>query len=115
MAHIEHLAIRSENPEKLARYYEEVFGWTRLRSGPGGGVHLTDGRINIAVLNTNGLHSGIEHFGIKIESMDEVKEGLGKYGVEIEARPAGRAAETRLADPDGNQIDLSVNGFMGTK
>jgi hypothetical protein len=33
MAHIQHLAIRTENPEKIARYYEEVFGWTRLRSG----------------------------------------------------------------------------------
>ena len=113
MAHIQHLAIRSENPEKLAQYYEEVFGWTRLRGGPGGGVHLSDGHINIAVLRTNGAPSGIEHFGVKIDSLDEVKDGLAKYNAEIAARPADRAAESRLSDPDGNQIDLSVQGFMG--
>ena len=113
MAHIQHLAIRSTDPEKLARYYEQVFGWTRLRQGPGGGVHLSDGHINIAILKPNGLPTGIEHFGVKIDSLDEVKPGLARYDAEIAARPAERAAENRLADPDGNQIDLSVQGFLG--
>ena len=113
MAHIQHLAIRSTDPEKLARYYEQVFGWTRLRQGPGGGVHLSDGHINIAILKPNGLPTGIEHFGGKIDSLAEVKPGLARYDAEIAARPAERAAENRLADPDGNQIDLSVQGFLG--
>lgn len=112
MAHIQHLAIRTENPEKLARYYEEVFGWSRLRTGKGGAVHLSDGHINIALLNTNGAPSGLEHFGVKIESLDEVEHGLSKYAADIEGRPADRGAEKRVSDPDGNQIDLSVHGFM---
>ncbi|HEY4134302.1 MAG TPA: VOC family protein [Alphaproteobacteria bacterium] len=113
MPRVQHVAIRSENPEKLAKYYEDVFGWTRLRLGGGGGVHLTDGHINIAILNTNGAPAGVEHIGVKVESMDEVKDGLAKYGVALEARPAdNRAAEQRVVDPDGNSIDLSVRGFM---
>jgi hypothetical protein len=113
MAHIQHLAIRTENPEKLAQYYEEVFGWSRLRGGAGGSVHLSDGHINIALLNANGSTSGLEHFGVKIDSLGEVETGLSKYDVPIEGRPAERAAERRVRDPDGNQIDLSVRGFMG--
>jgi catechol-2,3-dioxygenase len=112
MAHIQHLAIRTENPEKLAQYYEEVFGWSRLRTAQGGSVHLSDGHINIALLNTNGSPSGIDHFGVKIESLGEVEQGLSKYDTAIEGRPAERAAEKRVSDPDGNQIDLSVRGFM---
>jgi predicted enzyme related to lactoylglutathione lyase len=114
MAHIQHLAIRTENPEKLACYYEEVFGWTRLRISKGGAVHLSDGHINIALLNKYDAPSGIEHFGVKIESVGEVESGLAKYAGSLEQRPTNRPAEMRVIDPDGNQIDLSVTGFMET-
>lgn len=113
MAHIQHLAIRTQDPEKLARYYEEVFGWSRIRSGGGGGVHLSDGHINIAILNTYGAAGGFDHIGVKIDSLEEVTQGLAKYDTTIAERPADRAAENRVSDPDGNQIDLSVQGFMG--
>jgi catechol-2,3-dioxygenase len=112
MAHIQHLAIRTENPEKLAQYYEQVFGWSRLRTGKGGAVHLSDGHINIALLNAYDSPAGLEHFGVKIDSLGEVEQGLAKYDVAIGARPADRGAEMRVSDPDGNQIDLSVHGFM---
>ena len=112
MAHVQHIAIRTNDPGKLAKYYQDVFGWKRIRGGGGGSVHLSDGHINIAVLNSNGGPCGVEHFGVKIETPDEVKEGLAKYATGTKASPGGRAAEHRLSDPDGNQIDLSVQGFM---
>jgi catechol 2,3-dioxygenase-like lactoylglutathione lyase family enzyme len=113
MAHVQHLAIRTDDPEKLARYYEEVFGWTRLRAGAGGSVHLSDGHINIAVLKRKeGAEAGIEHFGVKIDSVAEVQPGLTKYNVDLGERPANRGAEMRVFDPDGNEIDLSVTGFL---
>jgi catechol 2,3-dioxygenase-like lactoylglutathione lyase family enzyme len=112
MAHIQHLAIRTENPEKLARYYEEVFGWSRIRAGKGGTVHLSDGHINIAILHKYDYRAGVEHIGVKIDSLSEVESGLAKYDVSIGDRPPDRGAEMRVADPDGNQIDLSVKGFM---
>lgn len=115
MAHIQHLAILSDDPEKLGRYYEDVFGWRRIRSGVGGGVHLSDGNINIAILKNRGGETGLNHFGVKLDSMDEVKTGLAKHGAEPEARPAGRAAEQRIVDPDGNEVDLSVQGFLMEK
>jgi hypothetical protein len=59
-------------------------------------VHLSDGHINIALLNTNGLRAGIEHIGVKINSLGEVRRGLAKYDVAVDAPPADRAAEMRV-------------------
>lgn len=110
MPHIQHIAIRSGDPERLARYYEDVFGWTRIASATGG-VQMTDGRINIAILDLGG-EDGIDHFGVKLDSMDEVAAGLAKHNVKARPKPPGRAAEHGITDPDGNRIDLSVRGFL---
>jgi catechol 2,3-dioxygenase-like lactoylglutathione lyase family enzyme len=109
MAFIQHLAIRSNNPERLARFYEETFGWTRLSTRPSGGVHLSDGHINVAILNANGAPEGFEHIGVKLDSADDAG-GLAKHAERRDA--TGIAAEHRVQDPDGNPIDLSVKGYM---
>ncbi|HTI88234.1 MAG TPA: VOC family protein [Alphaproteobacteria bacterium] len=109
MAFIQHLAIRSNNPERLAKFYEQTFGWTRLSTRPSGGVHLSDGHINVAILNTNGSPEGIEHFGVKLDAADDAG-GLSQHAERRDA--TGIAAEHRVKDPDGNLIDLSVKGFM---
>ena len=112
MERIQHLAIRSRNPEKLAQYYEGVFGWKRTYKSPNGGVHLTDGHLNIAVLPNSGSPSGMHHFGVKIESLDEIDQRLMPFEERLPPLENKRLAETRLTDPDGNQIDLSVRGFL---
>jgi hypothetical protein len=113
MPRIQHLAIRSDNPERLARYYEDVFGWTRITSATGG-VQMSDGHINIAIFDLGG-DNGIDHFGVKLESMDEVAAGLAKHNSTPRRKPPGRAAEYGIKDPDGNRIDLSVRGFLGER
>jgi hypothetical protein len=110
MPHIQHIAICSENPEKLARYYEDVFGWTRIGTSPVG-VQMSDGRVNVSILNLGGK-TGLDHFGVKIDSMDQVTPGLTKHSTKTHPKPPGRGAEYGIKDPDGNGIDLSVHGFM---
>jgi hypothetical protein len=73
---------------------------------------MSDGRINVAILDSGGGECGIDHFGVKLDSPDEVKAGLAKHRTEAKASPPGRAAEQRIVDPDGNRIDLSVQGFL---
>ena len=54
MARIQHLAIASLDPEKQAEFYKKVFGFEevrRLDNPRARGVVLTDGHINISVLN----------------------------------------------------------------
>lgn len=123
MAQIRHLAIRTENPEKLAAFYIDVFGFKEVRRGSHPGhsvgqtVHLTDGYFELAILDNSAQQSpnGLYHFGIQIDDMNETLERIKKRHPDkpIKKRPEGTPfAEMRVSDPEGNLIDLSVHGFM---
>lgn len=123
MAQIRHLAIRTENPEKLAAYYVEVFGLKVLHRGshpehPGGKtVHLTDGYFELAILDNSAQQSpnGLYHFGILVDKLDETVDRIQKLQPEkpVRKRPQGTPfAELRVSDPEGNLIDLSEHGFL---
>ena len=64
MAQIRHIAISSDDTEKLASFYKEVFGFWQSRPTPEGRrtIYLTDGTVELAILenanqqNSNGLH-----------------------------------------------------------
>ena len=125
MNQLRHLAIRTEEPEKLAAYYIEAFGFREVREGrpPVQGeesktFHLTDGYFELAILaNTpNQSPNGLYHFGIKIDDMDETARKLASFHKHIEPRPEGTSfAELRISDIDGNMIDLSVQGYLDYK
>src|SRR5262249_2334528 len=51
MARIKHIALTTQNPDKVAAFYKEAFGWKEIRRSPSGAVFLTDGAINVAILN----------------------------------------------------------------
>jgi catechol 2,3-dioxygenase-like lactoylglutathione lyase family enzyme len=124
---IRHLALITVDPERLARFYEDVFQMTRLgaKGVPGSkAVYMTDGYITLALLENKaeGKPSGLNHFGFHVDSQDEISRRLTAAGVKAPAkRPADRPyAETRAFDPDGNNFDISVAGFgseegVGTK
>ena len=50
MAKLRHIAIAVNDPETAARFFESAFGMTRAGSAQRG-VYLTDGVINVALLN----------------------------------------------------------------
>jgi catechol 2,3-dioxygenase-like lactoylglutathione lyase family enzyme len=116
---IRHLAIMTLDPERLANFYEQVFGMSRLTRGkrvPGSkAVYMTDGYLTLALLENKaeGKPSGLNHFGFQVDDQDEIARRMAKAGVKPPAkRPADRPyAETRGTDPDGNNFDLSVQGF----
>ncbi len=80
MARIQHLAIASQNPEKQAEFYKQVFGFEevrRLDNPRARGVVLTDGAINISVLyfKQDQIDQGLEftgphHFGVYVEDLE---------------------------------------------
>ena len=115
MAKIRHLAIVTTDPGKLADFYERALGLEVQQRADNGNVFMTDGYMNIALLTNKaeGKPSGLNHFGFQIEDMDEITAQLEAAGVPAPVkRPADRHyAETRAFDPDGNNFDLSVNGF----
>jgi predicted enzyme related to lactoylglutathione lyase len=116
---IRHFAIITLDPERLAKFYEDVFQMTRLtgKAGVPGSkaVYMTDGYITLALLENKaeGKPSGMNHFGFHVDNQDEIAHRLTKAGVKAPAkRPADRPyAETRATDPDGTTFDISVAGF----
>jgi catechol 2,3-dioxygenase-like lactoylglutathione lyase family enzyme len=135
MPKIKHIALTTENPAKTAAFYKEAFGLTELRRSPNGAVFLTDGHINLAILNwkTNksadvGAHgenfSGIHHFGFEVEDLDaavsrlEIANGnqlTAKDGIDATMAGGGHANfEMKWSGPDGVVIDISHTGWEGT-
>lgn len=84
MARIQHLAIASLEPEKQAEFYKKVFGFEeikRIDNPRARGVILTDGAINISVLNfkqdqiDRGLdYTGLHHFGVFVADLEGTAE-----------------------------------------
>src|SRR5207248_2943313 len=102
------------------------------RRAPNGAVFLTDGYINLAILNrkteksadvgANGPnYSGIHHFGFEVENLDEAAASLEraagqrleeKEGLGMEMAAGGhRNFEMKWAGPDGVVIDISHTGW----
>ena len=114
MAKIRHLAIKTKSPERLASFYENVFGMKRIRSEKGGAIYMNDGYLTLALLRNRGeaTPSGINHFGFQVESVEDIEEKLKKFEEPLTQRPANRPyAEYRAMDPDGNLFDVSVHGY----
>src|SRR3974390_3196474 len=87
MPRIKHIALTTREPAKVAAFYKEAFGLQEIRRAPNGAVFLTDGYINLAILNwkteksadvgANGPnYSGIHHFGFEVENLDEAATNL---------------------------------------
>lgn len=116
MAKIKHLAIVSMDPSKLAKFYEEVFDMEILHTTRSGACFVTDGYITMALLpnKMEGKPNGLNHFGFHIDDQEEYARRIEAFGLKgPKKRPADRPyAETRVCDPEGNNIDLSVNGYQ---
>lgn len=138
MAKIKHIAVATQDPEKTAQFYKEVFGMREIAkiNSPGAtGFHLTDGDINFAVLKfkndqTAGVaqgkeYIGLHHIGFEVDSIDETDKKLRCAGAPIrddindalglgKGRPAHVNAEVKYGAPDGVIIDISETGWAGT-
>jgi catechol 2,3-dioxygenase-like lactoylglutathione lyase family enzyme len=120
MARIRHLAILTEDVERLVRFYTEAFD-LKIVEGVGTATYLTDGHINLAIIpigperEIEGPHlqPGINHFGFEVEDIAAIAPLCKELGAadEVTRRPPNREAESRVHDPDGNSIDLSQHGW----
>src|SRR5499433_3425336 len=93
MPKIKHIALSTQDVEKTAKFYVETFGMKEVGKvyDPGTrGVFLTDGDLNLAILNFKndvaaGVErgkdfSGIHHIGFQVESVDAITEKLAEAG-----------------------------------
>ena len=114
MPKIRHLAIKTKDPARLAKFYEEVFGMKVIHSERSGATYMSDGYLTLAILRNRGEATprGINHFGFTVEDLADVEGKLQKWNEEMTQRPSTRPfAEYRAMDPDGNLFDISVHGY----
>ena len=118
----DHIHLRSPDPEKAAQFYEQMFGATIIRTPQAAGPDRID-------LNLNGLmvfiagppasgsipdelpdnHYGLDHFGLRVDNMDQVEAELKAKGAEFAVEPRQLRPDVKIAflrAPDGVRIEL---------
>ena len=139
MAQIKHIAIATQDADKTASFYKEVFGLREIAKldNPGAkGYYLSDGNINLAILDFQNdqvtgpeygkTFSGIHHFGFEVESLEEIAEKMTAANTAPRedinqalgvGAPGARNAnvEVKYGGPDGVIIDVSESGWVGTR
>ena len=130
MAQIKHIAIRTYNVEKTAAFYKEAFGLEQVGVGQSG-VYLTDGRLNIAILNFRpvvegeSMKLGVDHIGFAVDDVDSTVERIKKLGgkalnerLEVEPPDPSKPQsyfEVKCVGPEDQVIDVSNAGWIGAK
>jgi catechol 2,3-dioxygenase-like lactoylglutathione lyase family enzyme len=115
MARIKHIVFNTTDVERMVKFYVDVMGLKVVHRQKNGGVSLTDGYLNLAI-HTNkidGKLNGFNHFGFHVDDNEEIAARFEKFGYRgPKKRPGDRHyAEYRAIDPDGNNFDISENGF----
>ncbi|MDX1484097.1 MAG: VOC family protein [Alphaproteobacteria bacterium] len=132
---VDHFALRTLHPERVAAFYTEVLGLSPANRPEGDRNHyLTDGRVTMVIMpwtisdfaGTGITRPGLDHLGFKVESIDAVKAeiediigrnphlaprafGIGKESaarLELAKRCCPIGAH-HFADPDGVLLELS--------
>ena len=138
MPKIKHIALSTQDVDKTAKFYIDVFGMkeiARIDSPGARGYYLSDGDINLAILNFKndqvaGVErgkdwSGIHHIGFQVESLEAIAERLATAGSERrddvnQALGVGHDhrryanVEVKYGGPDGVMLDVSESGWVGT-
>ncbi|MFQ5683906.1 MAG: VOC family protein [Candidatus Binatia bacterium] len=127
MPKIKHIAIRTKNVEQTAAFYKEVFELKQVGIGHSG-VYLSDGHINLAILNVKeGAigRKGLDHLGFKVEDINKTMERVTRLGGKslienLNVNPTDPSNpqsyfEMKCAGPDGQEIDISTVGWAGNE
>jgi catechol 2,3-dioxygenase-like lactoylglutathione lyase family enzyme len=134
MARIRHIAIATRDLEGTKHFYIEGLGLKevgKINTPTSEGCYLTDGHVNFAILKfkydepakTEGTlkYTGIHHFGLEVEDMEEARARIEKAGAVYRPYPGTEEmakrgnVEVKFSGPDGVTIDLSEHGWLGTK
>jgi catechol 2,3-dioxygenase-like lactoylglutathione lyase family enzyme len=108
-----HLHLKTRDPEKTAQFYVDTFGATIISRNPRGGV-----RVNLLGLDLNisdFLHEqkreqkyGMEHIAIDTDELDNVIEKLKKQNIHIleQTVVSGGRRVCFFEGPDGVQLEF---------
>jgi lactoylglutathione lyase len=118
----DHIHLRTRDPMGMAKYFEKMFDARIIESIQSDGQPRVDLDINgLAVFiapvpadanipaSPHDPHLGLDHFGFKVESVDEAVAELKRRGAEIAVEPRTIRPGVRIAfvrAPDDIRIEL---------
>lgn len=125
-AKLRHIAVSVRDVAKAQKFFEDAFGMTKAGDA-GRGVFMTDGTINVALLDYRGgkilgvdidqPYYGTIHFGLWVDDLAQAEAQVTRAGatyVQDKPREAVKSDyEVKFRDPDGMVFDLSANGWKG--
>ena len=137
MPKIKHIALSTQDVDKTAKFYMDVFGMKEIAKidSPGArGYYLSDGELNLAILNFKNDaaagaergkgYSGIHHIGFQVENLEAIAERLATAGSKPrddvnEALGVGKGehkanVEVKYSGPDNVMLDVSETGWVGS-
>ena len=132
---IKHITIRAMNPEALAQFYVDVYGFKEEEKAvEDPNFYLTDGTVTLPLApwkikdyyGTEHKAPGMDHIGFKVESLETFKNDVAllskadpewlapkspnleaEYNVVLGLLQICRYGKHQLPDPEGNLIDVS--------
>src|SRR5438067_4631140 len=87
-AKLRHIAVMTENWDRMAKFYQTIFGMKKITNGmtdENGNYnkergHLSDGVIGLALLQRQpGFRSGFDHFGLEVDDVQKVRDRLKQF------------------------------------
>ena len=133
--HIDHVALRTMNPEAMAEFYATVFELNPTNRGQSDkNFYLTDGHVTLVVMpwditdyaGTGIITTGMDHIGFKVEDLDQFKKDVAEFSANNPrlapapfTGPEGEAllalfkrscplGQHQLADCDGSLLDVAA-------
>lgn len=126
MAKLRHIALSVSDVNVAKEFFEKAFDMTFVSRRGDEVVYVSDGTMNVALINRQGrplgwekeeLFYGIDHFGMWVDDVKEAQakiEAAGaKYVMGAENARPGAFYEIKYRDPLGNLFDITANGWAG--
>jgi catechol 2,3-dioxygenase-like lactoylglutathione lyase family enzyme len=127
---INHISLRAHDPSQVAEFYEKIFELKEAETyRDDGSICMTDGKVKLLLRPRDnslyrGLREGLDHFGFKVDNLEQTKKDLDALAASDPQTPSGRfvggngkkneedfrrccLGQHFIADPDGVMIDIS--------
>ena len=126
MGKLRHIALSVDNVDEARKFFEQAFDMESVGESGTGTAYLTDGTINIALLNRGGKplgyegedpFFGIDHFGIWVDDAEEACKKVEAAGAtHVMGNKSGDPNsfyEIKYRSPMGGIFDITAGGWRG--